>query len=171
MVPAGATLFELENLTTLWVRVPIYVGDMRALGGVAEAAVGQLGAQGRAERRPARRVTGPPAANAQASSADLFFEVANGDRAFRPGERVSVVLSSAGDSRGLMVPASAVVYDYHGGAWIYVRTAPRTYFRQRVEVARTVGTAVVLARGAEPGAQVVTVGVAELFGTEFGAGK
>ena len=69
------------------------------------------------------------------------------------------------------MPASAIVYDYHGGAWIYVKTAPGTFVRQRVEVARTVRTGVVLTRGAEPGAQVVTAGVAELFGTEFGAGK
>ena len=171
VVAAGATLFELENLTTLWVRVPVYVGDMSALGGAGEAAVESLGTKGQARRRPARRVTGPPAANAQASSADLFFEVANSDRAFRPGEKVSVVVSSAGDARGLTVPASAIVYDYHGGAWVYVRTAPGTYLRQRVEVARTIGTSVVLTRGAEPGAQVVTAGVAELFGTEFGAGK
>jgi hypothetical protein len=112
-----------------------------------------------------------PAANPQASSADLFFEVANGDRAFRPGERVSVILSLAGEATGLTVPASAIAYDYHGGAWIYVKTAPGTYVRQRVEVARTVGPRVVLARGGQPGAQVVTAGVAELFGTEFGAGK
>ena len=171
VVAAGATLFELENLATLWVRVPVYVGDRNALGGAAEAAVEPLGAQAGARRRPARRVTGPPAANAQASSADLFFEVANSDRAFRPGERVSVVLSAAGDAAGLTVPASAIAYDYHGGAWIYVQSAPGTYLRQRVEVARTVGTNVVLARGAESGAQVVTAGVAELFGTEFGAGK
>ena len=171
VVAAGATLFELENLMTLWVRVPVYVGDLGTFRGEGGALVESLGAQGGAERRPARRVTGPPAANALASSADLFFEVANGDRAFRPGERVSVILSSAGEATGLTVPASAVAYDYHGGAWIYVKTAPGVYLRQRVEVARTVGTSVVLARGGEPGAQVVTAGVAELFGTEFGAGK
>jgi len=171
VVAAGATLFELENLTILWVRVPVYVGDMSVFGAVREAAVESLGSYGGARRRPARRVTGPPAANAQASSADLFFEVANGDRAFRPGEKVSVVMSSAGEVPGLTVPASAIAYDYHGGAWIYVKTAPGTYLRQRVEVARTVGTGVVLTRGAEPGAEVVTAGVAELFGTEFGAGK
>jgi RND family efflux transporter MFP subunit len=171
VVPAGATLFELENLNTMWVRVPVYVGDMDALGGVGGAAVEPLGPQGGARRRPARRVTGPPSANAQATSADLFFEVANGDRAFRPGERVSVLLSSAGEAPGLAVPASAIAYDYHGGAWIYVKTAPGTYLRQRVEAARTVGANVVLARGAAAGSEVVTAGVAELFGTEFGAGK
>ena len=171
VVAAGATLFEFENLNTMWVRVAVYVGELAAFSGVREAVIEPLGATAGARRRPARRVTGPPAANAQASSANLFFEVANGDRAFRPGERVSVVLSSAGEAPGLTVPASAIAYDYHGGAWVYVKTAPGTFLRQRVEVARTIGTSVVLARGASPGAQVVTTGVAELFGTEFGAGK
>ena len=172
VVPAGATLFELENLNTMWVRVPVYVGDMHALGGAGGAAVEPLGPQGGARRRPARRVTGPPSANAQATSADLFFEVANGDRAFRPGERVSVLLTSAGASRRA------------GGAGIGHRLRlPRRRVDLREDRAGHVSCASASrwrARSAPtscwraarlPGAQVVTAGVAELFGTEFGAGK
>lgn len=171
VVAAGTTLLEVDNLSVLWVRVPVYVGDMAALSGTRDASVEALGSSAPVVRRVARRVAGPPTANPVASSADLFFEVANGDRVFRPGERVSVVVSTAKAVQGLKVPASAIVYDYHGGAWIYVKTAPGTYERRRVEVAQTTATGAVLARGPEPGAQVVTAGVAELFGTEFGAGK
>ena len=127
VVAAGATLFELENLNTLWVRVPVYVGDMSAFGGVRRG-------RRRVARRQRRRTgagrpdgsPGRPPPTRRPRRPTLFFEVANGDRAFRPGERVSVVLSSAGEAPGLAVPASAIAYDYHGGAWIYVKTAPGT---------------------------------------------
>ena len=80
-------------------------------------------------------------------------------------------LPSGAAGRSLAVPDSAVVYDYQGGAWIYVNTGPHVYVRRRVDVIRTVGRDVVLGRGPAAGARVVTAGVAELFGTEFGAGK
>lgn len=171
VVAAGATLFELENLTVLWVRVPVYVGELTAFRAAKEAVVDMAGGPASQQRRSARRVAGPPTADPQASSADLFFELDNRDGAFRAGQRVSVSVPSATTSPGLTIPAAAVAYDYHGGAWVYVNTAPQTYVRRRVEVARTVGSNVVLARGPEAGARLVTAGVAELFGTEFGAGK
>ena len=74
-----------------------------------------------------------------------------------------------------MVPWSAVVHDIHGGTWVYERTAPRVYTRRRVEVKHVQGSGAeaqaVLARGPAPGAMVVSVGAAELFGTEFGTRK
>jgi hypothetical protein len=71
----------------------------------------------------------------------------------------------------LVVPWSAVTHDINGGAWVYENVAPQQYARRRVEVRRVVGPLAVLARGPAVGAKVVTAGVAELFGTEFGTGK
>ncbi|MEQ1861480.1 MAG: efflux RND transporter periplasmic adaptor subunit, partial [Chthoniobacteraceae bacterium] len=62
-------------------------------------------------------------------------------------------------------------HDIHGGQWVYENTAPQTFTRRRVVVDRVVGPDAVLASGARAGAKVVTDGAAELFGTEFGAGK
>ena len=85
---------------------------------------------------------------------------------------MTVILPSEANGRkGIVVPTSAVLYDIHGGAWIYVTSAPHEYRRQRVEILQTDGPKVLLARGPMPGAKVVAAGAAELFGTEFGAGK
>jgi hypothetical protein len=43
--------------------------------------------------------------------------------------------------------------------------------RTRVVVSRFAGDWAVLLQGPGEGTQVVTIGAAELFGTEFGAGK
>jgi multidrug efflux pump subunit AcrA (membrane-fusion protein) len=84
---------------------------------------------------------------------------------------VSVQLALAAEESGLTIPYSAVVYDVHGSTWIYEDLGEGVYTRRRVEIARHVGDRVVVSRGLSPGARVVSIGVAELFGTEFGAGK
>lgn len=76
-----------------------------------------------------------------------------------------------GPRKSLMVPAAAILYDIHGGTWVYVSEGPLVFRRQRVEVLETKSGAAYLARGLSPQTKVVTEGAAELFGTEFGAGK
>jgi hypothetical protein len=69
------------------------------------------------------------------------------------------------------VPYAAVIHDVHGGEWVYENISPQHYVRRRVEVRRVTDSLAVLARGPAQGAKVVVSGAAELFGTEFGAGK
>ena len=91
----------------------------------------------------------------------------------RPGQRVDVSIPLRGRSAAprLAVPLGALVYDLNGGTWVYVKAGEHVYVRHRVALDGIVGQWAVLARGPEPGTQVVTTGAAELFGTEFGAGK
>lgn len=119
--------------------------------------------------RSASPVQAPPSANTVAGTVDLYYAVDNRDRIFRVGQRVAVDLPLAGQTEGLSVPSAAILRDIHGGEWVYQKTAPDTFVRQRVEVASESGGRALLARGLSNGAQVVTDGAAELFGTEFGA--
>ena len=64
-----------------------------------------------------------------------------------------------------------MLYDAHGGTWVYQKAGAHAYHRRRVEVKTVVDSLAVLAGGLEPGTEVVTDGAAELFGTEFGIGK
>ncbi len=169
-VPAGAMLFEAAAITPLWVRVPAYAGLTSSLSRGASARVQKLGSSpGRSvEARPvAAPVSGDPAA----ATVDLFFEFANADAVFRPNERVSVTLPLTGEEKVLVVPWAAVLFDIHGGAWVYESTAEHTYMRRRVDVRYVTGSFAVLARGPAVGAKIVTTGAAELFGTEFSTGK
>ena len=89
----------------------------------------------------------------------------------RPGQRLNVTLNQRGSQEGLTVPWSAILYDTGGGAWIYENTAPQQFVRRRVEVRQVMDSLALLNRGPAIGAKIVTAGAAELFGTEFGAGK
>jgi hypothetical protein len=69
-----------------------------------------------------------------------------------------------------VVPYSAIVYVPTGEAFVYTSPEPRVFVRQPVEVDYIEGDMVVLKSGPAPGTQIASVGVTELFGTEFGVG-
>ena len=65
-----------------------------------------------------------------------------------------------------IVPYAAILYDAEGQAWIYTNPEPLTYIRTRVTVESVTGDLAVLSTGPGQGETVVTVGAAELFGSE-----
>lgn len=163
----GPAVASLGSQPVLWVRASVFgsdIGNVRRDGAATIRTLGDGGAP-----RSARPVQAPPSANTNAGTVDLYFAVNNRDRAFRVGQRVAVDLPLAGQTEGLSVPSAAILRDIYGGEWVYQKTAPNTFVRQRVEVASESGGRALLARGLMAGAQVVTDGAAELFGTEFGA--
>jgi len=70
-----------------------------------------------------------------------------------------------------VVPYAALIYDLHGETWIYTNPEPRIFVRHRISVDYIDGDLAVLLEGPPPGTAVVTVGVAQLFGTELGVGN
>jgi RND family efflux transporter MFP subunit len=171
MVAAGTPLFEVANLEVMWVRVPVFVGELPEIETAAPAQIHDPAGNATNRSRRGRAVAAPPVADASASSADLFYEISNQDGAFRPGQRVGVTLALRDTEKSLVVPWAAILHDIQGSTWVYVNTAPQTYQRQRVEVQRVASDLAVLRRGPAVGAKVVTAGAAELFGTEFATGK
>ena len=89
-------------------------------------------------------------------------------------QTVAVREAEANDSQTAqartVVPYSAIQYVAKGDTFVYTNPQPRTFIRQAVEVDYIEGDQAVLKNGPPPGAEVVSVGVAELFGTEFGVG-
>jgi hypothetical protein len=67
-----------------------------------------------------------------------------------------------------VVPTAAVFYREDGSTWVYRQTAPLTFERAGVTIARVAGSATYVSSGPAPGTVVATVGVAELRGAEDG---
>jgi len=168
-VAAGAPLFEVIAVDSLWVRVAVYAGDVTSIDDAAPARVRRL-SEPVGAARAANPVAGPPTADPVASTLDVFYAVDNGETPLRAGERVVVSVPLRAAREATVVPWSAVVFDVHGGAWVYEALRAHTFVRRRVEVERVEGEVAVLARGPAAGVAVVSVGAPELLGTEFGAG-
>jgi multidrug efflux pump subunit AcrA (membrane-fusion protein) len=175
MVASGTPLFEVLNQDVVWVRVPVYSGDVATIVSDKPARVGPLGAAASAggydKGFAAKPVEAPPSADPLASTVDLFFELENKDGAMSPGQKVGVTLSLRDEQQSLLVPWSAVVFDVYGGAWVYENTGPQAYARRRVQVRHVVDGQAVLASGPAAGTKVLTEGAAEVFGFEMGFAK
>jgi len=167
-VPDGAPLMEIVKPNPLWVRVPVYVGDMAAVDRAAPATLVGPSDRPDATGREITPIQGPPTANPSTISADLFYRLDNSDGLFRPGERVGVSLRYKGATSDVVVPWSAVLHDIYGGTWVYEALDDHVYVRRRIEVRDVIDSLAVLRRGPEPGTRVVVTGAAELFSTEFG---
>ncbi|ATG89729.1 membrane fusion protein MtrC [Methylomonas koyamae] len=167
----GPALLDVNNRSTFWVRVPVYVDDVPGLNTTVKAQVGGLTNSSENATRLAVPVAAPPSANPAAATVDLFYEVKNSDASLRPGQRVGVSIPLRSEDENLVVPWSALVYDVNGGSWIYQALQANVYQRRRVQVLRVVDDQAAVTGDIVAGIEVVSMGVAELFGTEFGVGK
>jgi hypothetical protein len=72
-----------------------------------------------------------------------------------------------GDTQRKVIPYAAVIYDPEGNTFTYTSPEPLVYVREKVEVDYVDGGRVVLSGGPSVGTEIVTVGAAEVYGTEF----
>jgi multidrug efflux pump subunit AcrA (membrane-fusion protein) len=198
-VAAGAPLFDLVRIDTVWIRVPLFGAEANDVDPRAPARIVPLGADAATPGAVATPVTAPPSADAATASVDLYYSLSNGAATasiastaahtatvthgataangasaamrLRPGQRVGVRVSLQGDAPRLVAPAAALLHDAFGGTWVYEMRDAHTFVRRRVSVADLVNGLAVLDQGPPAGTRVVTAGAAELFGTEFGVGK
>jgi hypothetical protein len=63
-----------------------------------------------------------------------------------------------------------LIYDAQGTTWVYTSPQPMTFVRHKVVVDYIEGLTAVLSDGPAAGTLVASVGVAELYGTEFAVG-
>ncbi len=102
----------------------------------------------------------------------LFYEVSGNNHGLVRRQLVFVEISLAGNGQGRkIVPYAAVLYDPKGNTWVYTNPQPLVFIRQPIYIETIRGNEVILSGGPPAGTAVVTVGGAELYGTEFGVGK
>lgn len=172
VVSANAPVIEVASIMPLWVRVPVYAGELNTIDKHAGATVRTLSEfNGSANQATAKSIDGPRTADPLNTSADVYYELANKDGQFRPGQKVSVVLPVEDQKASLVIPFSAILYDINGGTWVYENSTPLIFIRRRVELSNVENGMAILRKGPASGTQIVIEGAAELFGTEFGGAK
>jgi hypothetical protein len=114
---------------------------------------------------------GEPATVEHVDGAEVSRLTLTAKAAERLGIQTKPVLGGrVGGATRSVVPYSAVLYDAKGDTWVYANPEPLAYVRERVSVDYIQGDQAVLTDGPPEGTAVVTVGAAELYGTEFGVG-
>lgn len=102
----------------------------------------------------------------------LYYETGGASHGLVSRQLVFLELSleGSGEERRIL-PYSAVLYDPSGNTWVYTNPERLVFVREQIRIESMAGDDVILADGPDAGAAVVTVGAAELYGTEFGVGK
>lgn len=103
------------------------------------------------------------------------LQPAKGDDGFRPvvftreGASRTGVRTAVVRRRGkyAVLPYAALLYGPDGTTYVYTSPKPLRYIRQEVEVDRIDGDRVLLSDGPARGTRIVTVGAAEVYGTEL----
>ena len=72
--------------------------------------------------------------------------------------------------KGLTVPDTAIFVDPEGAWWVYTNPEPGVYVRHEIAIKGEHDGRVLLTAGPRAGTDVVTVGVAELYGIEAEVG-
>lgn len=85
-------------------------------------------------------------------------------------ETTAVRDASVGGKQRKVIPYAAVIYDPQGETWTYTSPEPLVFVRHAISIDQIQGDQAILSDGPPSGTAVVTVGVAELFGTEVGIG-
>ncbi len=65
------------------------------------------------------------------------------------------------------MPYAALIYGAEGNTYAYTAPEPLTFVRKEIKIDHLDGDSVVLSNGPSAGTEVVTVGVDEVYGTEF----
>lgn len=129
--------------------------------------VGALVLAGCAEAPSDEHVIDDPATVEQVEGTDVSRITLTRRAAERLGIETGVV---AQEGERLVVPSGAVIVDPEGTFWVYESSAPLTYVRHAIEIDNEENGTAYLSAGPPVGAEIVTVGVPELYGTETGIG-
>jgi hypothetical protein len=122
--------------------------------------------------KSATQASNQPARLERIDGSDVSRVILTKDAATRLDIKTEAVgfVQDGGKQRTVM-PYSALVYDLKGDTWAYTSPEPLTFIRMKVGVESIKGNVAFLSVGPPSGTSVVTVGVTELFGVEFGIGK
>jgi hypothetical protein len=150
-----------------WVRVPLNDSDLQKVDRGQAALVLADDVDAAIMATPAEA---PPAGASQTSGA-LYYVIESPERELTPGQRVRVETPLMGTGElHKVVPHSSLIYGAHGETWVYTSPEPLTYVRHPVVVDYVEDDTAVLSDGPPAGTEVVSVGAAEVYGTEFEVG-
>ena len=164
LVIQGDPLWTISDWSSLWLRIPVFEGDLPRIDQTDPAEVSKPGIESPMLAMPTNI---PQPTEHGRRTVDLFYEVANADGALRPGEAVSVELPTGKTAKQVVVPKSAVLWDGMANAWVYLEEEKNLFHRQRIQIGPTAGEVVVVEHGLSEGQYIVTVGAEALYGEEF----
>lgn len=154
-VTAGQTLFEVADLSTLWVEADVYEHDLPRI------AVGQRVSVS-APALPGSELPGSitfiqPVVSGESRATRVRIELPNRNLQLKPDMYVTVKLFGGSGSAALMVPATAVI-DRGQQQFVWIETSPGTFAPRQVRTGTRTADQVEIVSGLAGGEAVVVEG-------------
>lgn len=90
----------------------------------------------------------------------------------RAAERLGIEFAEVKKAgQRLEAPYKTLLYDTSGREWVFISPEPNVFMRTEVKVEHIDGETVYFAKGPPAGTKLVTSGIAQLYGIEFGVGR
>lgn len=153
-VMAGETLFEVADLSTVWVEADVYEHDLPHL------AVGQrvsVSSPALPDELPGSVTFIQPVVGGETRTTRVRIELPNRNLQLKPDMYVTVKLFGGGGRTALMVPATAVV-DRGMQQFVWVEVSPGTFAPRQVKVGTRTPDGVEIVSGLTGGEMVVVEG-------------
>ena len=178
-VEAGQPLFEIADVSKVWVRVPMTEAEFNRVDRGLNANILFLesdDADDGLEAEIIDEVDDNEIEDDEDEDGDmdfvLYYGLDNSDHKLNLGQHVQARLALMGNGQSQnVIPYAAVIYDTDGNTWVYTNPEPLVFVRQPIVVDYIEGDRAVLAEGIASGTQVVTIGSSELLGAELGVAK
>jgi hypothetical protein len=166
LATAGASPSTMDSPRG-WVRV-LAISDAPKVARDQPALVMPLIRGSYSNALPSRSVS-PSVTGAHDADPTLYYVIDGPGPALPATMRVLIELPFQAAQRRI-VPHSAVFYDEHGQAWVYTNPEPLVFIRHPIQVDYVDQDQAFLSDGPAPGAEIVKIGAAMLYGVEFGVG-
>lgn len=163
-VQAGDPLWTVSDWTTLWLRVPVFSGELNQFSPPRSAMVELPGTSRPVVVEP---LNIPSPVQPQTRMVDLQFSLANPDWQVRVGQPAIVQLPVSDEFDALVIPRSAVLYDGFGQAYCYAAESGADVFqRRRIELGSSAEVGVAIIKGLDADDVVVSAGAEQLAAEE-----
>jgi multidrug efflux pump subunit AcrA (membrane-fusion protein) len=154
-VEAGARLFRLADLSSLWAHVHIYEKNLAGLQTGTPIIIRTQAFPGR--EFPGRLVLIGAVMDEETRTVEGRVEVANADRSLRAGMYIDAAMPSGESRTAVVIPASAL-QEFQSHPVVFVRTDPETFMLRPVETGAREGGLIEITQGLSAGEWVVTAG-------------
>lgn len=152
-VEEGAVLYELSDLSKVWMEAEIYEQDLASVSLFSTVRIKPLSFPDRVFTGKADFLS--PTIDPATRTTKIRVEVDNSDRLLKPGMFCNVEISTPGAENLLVIPETALL-DTGVRRLVYVKTAPGRYEARNVTVGPKLGGYYPLADGLAEGEEVVT---------------
>ncbi|WP_419190656.1 efflux RND transporter periplasmic adaptor subunit [Saltatorellus ferox] len=170
VVPAGQEVLAIVDDTHPWLMVQLYASEPSSVDLSADVAVyGGVASDEPSIGSATPLVTPSPLAPPVGMVSRLYRLDADGTpRA--PGERLFVDLPTKAAQNATVIPWSSLIFDAHGGIWVYEEKGPHEFRRRAIRFLERNGDLAWVSEELGAGTPVVATGAYELFAIEFGGG-